>query len=104
MRSQPDSSSTPASVPVTQVTPPTPRSSRKSRHVAGRRTQRHRKAVSRAGPSSIASHASTGVRAPIPPEFNFGAPAPPEPEDGDVDDQVGDRRLRPSISSAESMI
>ena len=86
---QPDPSPAPVSVPVTQVTPPTPRSSRKSRHVAGRRTQRHRKAVSRAGPSSVASHSSTGVRAPIPPEFNFSVPAPAEPEDGDIDDQVG---------------
>ncbi|TFY54078.1 hypothetical protein EVJ58_g9072 [Rhodofomes roseus] len=83
---KPDPSSAP--VPVTQVTPPTPRSSRKSRHVAGRRTHRHRKVAPRAGPSSISSHTSTAARAPIPPEFNFGAPAPVEPEEGDVDDQM----------------
>ncbi|CCM02602.1 uncharacterized protein FIBRA_04705 [Fibroporia radiculosa] len=85
------------SIPVTQVTPPTPRS-RKSRHVAGRRTQaRHRKALSRAGPSSI-SYGSSSVsasRAPIPPEFNFGAPLPVDTaEDADGDDQIswmGDR-------------
>ncbi|KAH9933425.1 uncharacterized protein B0H18DRAFT_983630 [Fomitopsis serialis] len=75
-------------VPVTQVTPPTPRSSRKSRHVAGRRTHRHRKVGPRAGPSSISSHTSTAARAPIPPEFNFGAPAPVEPEEGEADDQM----------------
>ncbi|KAI0736401.1 hypothetical protein C8Q72DRAFT_799489 [Fomitopsis betulina] len=80
-----DRSSALVPVPV-KVTPPTPRSSRKSRHVAGRRTQRHRKAAPRAGPSSIASHSSTGVRAPI--EFSFSTPAAAEPEVHEIDDEM----------------
>ncbi|OSX64106.1 hypothetical protein POSPLADRAFT_1045228 [Postia placenta MAD-698-R-SB12] len=82
-----------------KVTPPTPRS-RKSRHVAGRRTQpRHRKTHSRpmhASNSSASIGSSAASYMPIPPEFSFSAPtADPEPDaDEDEDDQmswIGDK-------------
>ncbi|KAI9062707.1 hypothetical protein FKP32DRAFT_1604161 [Trametes sanguinea] len=99
--------SEPAPAPETPklvVTAPTTPRSRKSRHVAGRRTiPRHRKALSRGGtltshhtaPSS--SHAS---RAPIPPEFSFASGSQPDlskaaaEDEEDPDDKmswIGDR-------------
>ncbi|KAI1796709.1 hypothetical protein LXA43DRAFT_969758 [Ganoderma leucocontextum] len=91
---QGETPATPALKPAT-----TPRS-RKSRHVASRRTvPRHRKTPSRAGPSTYhygqSSHPAS--RSPIPPEFDFasGSRSSPKPtEDADVDEQMswmGDR-------------
>ncbi|KAI0332763.1 hypothetical protein GY45DRAFT_1395881 [Cubamyces sp. BRFM 1775] len=99
----PESEPNPApETPKLVVTAPTTPRSRKSRHVAGRRTvPRHRKAHSRAQASTsqfTAPSSSYASRAPIPPEFNFASgsqssPSKPE-DDGDVDDQmswIGDR-------------
>ncbi|PCH44469.1 hypothetical protein WOLCODRAFT_139026 [Wolfiporia cocos MD-104 SS10] len=88
----------PVSVPTMHVTPPTPRT-RKSRHVAGRRSYgRHRKSMSR---SSLAAAAAPSVssssvsRLPATTEFNFGVPPPaPAQEDGDGDaDMVIDDQM-----------
>ncbi|KAM5533814.1 hypothetical protein V8D89_012477 [Ganoderma adspersum] len=84
----PNPPTTPSLKPAT-----TPRS-RKSRHVANRRTlPRHRKTPSRAGPSThhYGQPAHQASRSPIPPEFNFasGSRLSPKPtEDADVDDQM----------------
>ena len=88
--------------PKLVVTAPTTPRSRKSRHVAGRRTvPRHRKAHSRSQASTshfTAPSSSYASRAPIPPEFNFASGSQSSPskadDDADVDDQmswIGDR-------------
>ncbi|PIL24922.1 hypothetical protein GSI_12809 [Ganoderma sinense ZZ0214-1] len=82
-------------LPTTPTLKPatTPRS-RKSRHVATRRTiPRHRKTPSRAGPSThhYGQPSYQASRSPIPPEFNFasGSRSSPKPtEDADMDDQM----------------
>ncbi|OSD05336.1 hypothetical protein PYCCODRAFT_1362360 [Trametes coccinea BRFM310] len=77
--------------PKLVVTAPTTPRSRKSRHVAGRRTiPRHRKALSRGGTltshhtASSSSHAS---RAPIPPEFSFASGSQPDLSKAGVEDE-----------------
>ncbi len=102
----PNPPATPSLQPAT-----TPRS-RKSRHVANRRTvPRHRKTPSRPGPSTHyygqPSHQTS--RSPIPPEFNFasGSQSSPKPtEDADVDDQMSwmGSRLAQLISEGQKAL
>ncbi|KAI8968088.1 hypothetical protein BD414DRAFT_541449 [Trametes punicea] len=96
---EPEPTPAPETPKLVLAAPTTPRS-RKSRHVAGRRTlPRPRKTHSRAQSSLSHSsvHSSYASRAPIPPEFNFpsGSRSSPKPEeDADVDEKmtwIGDR-------------
>ncbi|KAI0761791.1 hypothetical protein BD413DRAFT_485352 [Trametes elegans] len=83
--------------PKLVVTAPTTPRSRKSRHVAGRRTiPRHRKTLPRAHASTshyTAPSSSYSCRAPIPPEFNFasGSRSSPGKPDDDVDVDVDEQ-------------
>ncbi|KAI0642420.1 hypothetical protein C8Q79DRAFT_917986 [Trametes meyenii] len=99
----PESEHVPApETPKLVVTAPTTPRSRKTRHVAGRRTvPRHRKTPSRAQASTshhTAPSSSYSSRAPIPPVFNVASgsqssPSKPD-DDADVDEQmswIGDR-------------
>ncbi|KAI0676018.1 hypothetical protein C8Q78DRAFT_1007677 [Trametes maxima] len=99
--SQSDQTSTPETPKLVVTAPTTPRS-RKTRHIAGRRTvPRHRKTPSRAQAST--SHhtvpsTSSSSRPPIPPAFDVegasqSSPSKPD-DDADVDEQmswIGDR-------------
>ncbi|OJT03329.1 hypothetical protein TRAPUB_6107 [Trametes pubescens] len=97
----PQSEQAPApETPKVVVTAPTTPRSKKSRHVAGRRTvPRHRKTPSRVQTSHYATSSSSyASRAPIPAEFSFASgsrSSPPQPdEEPDVDDQmswIGDK-------------